>query len=300
MISMPTPEEPDFVSRQTVEARRFYMNLKPSPYQPLTVVCGGVERTHKDYVIERSSFPYYALEWVAEGEGTLSYGDQVHRLTPGTVFAYGSNMYHKITNLSPTGMRKYYLDLAGEEARTLLMSAGLLDREPIKVSRVVELNDLWDFVDREARENGRLAFDLCVSHVRTLMLKVRQRRLLGEQVVPTAFQTYETIRTYMETNYLTVQTIEEVAEACEVSSVYLSRLFKRFSGTGAYRFLLRLKMNYAAELLLEEKLLVKEVAERLSYSDAFQFSRAFKRIFGLSPTHLVNSRKPFQKSGLVV
>lgn len=48
-------------------------------------------------------------------------------------------------------------------------------------------------------------------------------------------------------------------------------------------------MNDAAELL-DEGLLVKEVAERLGFADAFQFSRAFKRVHGVPPGRLQQRR----------
>jgi AraC-like DNA-binding protein len=50
-------------------------------------------------------------------------------------------------------------------------------------------------------------------------------------------------------------------------------------------------MNHAAQLL-DTGLLVKETAARLGFADAFQFSRAFKRIHGVPPIHLLASRRP--------
>ncbi|NJM56093.1 MAG: hypothetical protein HC841_09555, partial [Verrucomicrobiae bacterium] len=51
-----TPPEPAFVSRQVSEARRYYLDLKPSRKAALTVVCGGVETTAPDYRVERRTF----------------------------------------------------------------------------------------------------------------------------------------------------------------------------------------------------------------------------------------------------
>ena len=68
---------------------------------------------------------------------------------------------------------------------------------------------------------------------------------------------------------------------------YLSRLFQRFAHTTPHRFLMRLKMNRATELLLDGDLLVKEVAARLEFADAFHFSRAFKRLYGLPPQRFI-------------
>ena len=117
-------------------------------------------------------------------------------------------------------------------------------------------------------------------------MKIDQRRLTGSGDLTDAYKTFEEARSLIASRFLEFRTVEEVAAAAGVSSVYLSRLFKRFSGSGAYRFLLRLRMNYAAELLLEHQLKVRAVAAKLDYADAFQFSRAFKRVYGVPPSKL--------------
>lgn len=279
--------EPDFVSRQTHEARRFYLDLHPSENKPLTVVCGGVERMDADYLVERNDFPYHAIEWVCEGKGLLTMGGKEHELATGSLFAYGPGIAHRIRNLAPSKMRKYYLDLAGTEAAATLAHLGLLDQHPISVSQPYELVELWNMIDREARDVGDRSQQICESLARVLLQKIGQRKLLSNRRDFTAaFHTFETVRKLMEDRFLEFKTVEDVATEMGISSIYLSRLFKRFAGSGAYRFLLRLRMNHAAELLLERGLKVRAVAERLHYADAFQFSRAFKRVYGVPPSSL--------------
>ncbi|RYD75379.1 MAG: hypothetical protein EOP84_18405 [Verrucomicrobiaceae bacterium] len=67
----PQPPRPSFVSTQVREARRYFLNLTPKRASPLTVVCGGCERVQPDYVVQRKTFPFLAVEFVAEGEGEL-------------------------------------------------------------------------------------------------------------------------------------------------------------------------------------------------------------------------------------
>jgi len=279
--------EPDFVSRQTHDARRFYLNLQPSEKQPLTLVCGGVERMNADYVVQRADFPYYAIEWVSEGRGLLTMGGREHELASGSLFAYGPGIPHRILNLAPDNMRKYYLDLAGNEAASWLRELGLLNGRPVTIGRPHEFVELWNLIDREARDVGDHSQEICRTLVRVVMQKVQQRMVssrTGES--SEAFQTFETARRLIEERFLEFRTVEEVAAEIGFSPIYLSRLFKRFAGSGAYRYLLRLRMNYAAELILERGLKVSVVADRLRYADAFQFSRAFKRVYGVPPSSL--------------
>jgi AraC-like DNA-binding protein len=46
-------------------------------------------------------------------------------------------------------------------------------------------------------------------------------------------------------------------------------------------------MNRAAALLLDQRMMVKEVADALGFADAFHFSRTFKRVYGISPERFI-------------
>ncbi len=81
-----------------------------------------------------------------------------------------------------------------------------------------------------------------------------------------------------------------------MTPVHLSRLFRRFAHGTPYHFLMRLKMNRAAESLLDSGLMVKEVAAQLGFSSQFQFSRAFKRVYGVCPDHFIH-RSPRHGAG---
>ncbi|HTI69249.1 MAG TPA: AraC family transcriptional regulator [Candidatus Limnocylindria bacterium] len=283
--------EPTFVSHDVTDAKRYYLDLQPSPVAALAVVCGGVERMRPEYVVERRDFPYFALELVTEGAGTLTLKGRRFPLIPGVIFAYGPGVPHLIRNDPIRPMRKYYVDFAGMEAEPLLQTTALGQWQALTLADTHELVALFESLAREAREDGRLAKSICEALLRLLLLKIRQRALSKEGRLPRSFATYERIRLHIESHYLRLPTIDAVAKECHVTPMYVARLFRRFGRTGAYHFLLRLKMNRAAEYLLNEGLLVKETAARLGFPDAFQFSRAFKRIHGVPPARLLESRR---------
>ena len=45
----------------------------------------------------------------------------------------------------------------------------------------------------------------------------------------------------------------------------------------------KLRLNKAAELLVETNLNIAEIAEMMGYQDPFHFSRRFKAVIGFSP-----------------
>jgi AraC-like DNA-binding protein len=283
--------EPAFVSAQVSEARRYYLDLKPPKRVGIAVVCGGRERMRADYLVDRAGFPYLCVELVVEGSGSVTLNGKRHRLEPGVVFAYGPGVSHVIRTDPRKPMRKYYVDFVGSEAEKLLAQTPLAKWRPARVTDPQDLIEVFDALDREARGDDQLARDLCATLLRLLLLRIRSRALGGGRGVPRAFATYLQVRTHVEAHHERLRTIEDVARECHVTPMHIARLFRRFARTGAYRFLLRLRMDRAAALLIDEGLLVKEVGNRLGFPDAFTFSRAFKRIHGLPPSGLVASRR---------
>ncbi|MEO6788923.1 MAG: AraC family transcriptional regulator [Chthoniobacteraceae bacterium] len=288
--TLPIAAEPTFVSQQVTDARRYYLNLNPPRKSAFVVVFGGVERMRPEYVVRRRDFPYFAVEMVVEGEGSLILNGRRFHLAPGVVFAYGPGVTHTIRTHPEHRMRKYYLDIAGRDARALLDAAALGRWKTLHVTALHELVEIFEALGREARDDTALARSLCETLARLLLLKIQQHAVPGGRTVPRSFTTYERLRRHIEEHHLRLRTVDDIARECHVTPMYVSRLFRRFGRTGAYQFLLRLKMNHAAELL-DDGLLVKETAARLGFADAFQFSRAFKRVHGVAPTRLLESRR---------
>jgi AraC-like DNA-binding protein len=116
-----------------------------------------------------------------------------------------------------------------------------------------------------------------------LILKITESRLPGEAVETPAFATYRRCRQYVQEHFLQLPSLAQIARKCHVDPAYLCRLFRRYDHQTPYQFLMRLKMNLAAERLQDPGLLVKQVAAEMGFDDPFHFSRAFKSVFGRSP-----------------
>lgn len=278
-------QRPAFVSTQVTDAQRYYLNLKPKQTGGIIVACGGRERMAADYRVARETFPFLCVEFVAEGSGWVKLNGKEHALRPGITFAYGPEVSHEIRNDPAHPMLKYYVDFVGREAAKLLNATLLGAWTPAQIAAPQEVVEIFEGMQRDALAEGSAGPDLCAAHLRLLLLKVAQRGVPPRAAEPRAMTSYQRARRYMEQHFATLKTAEDVARGCHMTPVHLSRIFRRFGRTSPYQFLTRLKMNHAAELLVESGLLVKETAERLGYANQFQFSRAFKRVYGLAPDH---------------
>jgi len=77
--------------------------------------------------------------------------------------------------------------------------------------------------------------------------------------------------------------LEDAAAHCNVSGVYLRKVFSEVYGKSPFAVLTQLRMTKARTMLLEKRP-IKEVAFAVGYSDIYQFSRAYKRYFGFPPS----------------
>ena len=61
------------------------------------------------------------------------------------------------------------------------------------------------------------------------------------------------------------------------------RGFKRYFGKSPYEYRMQLRMDMACNLLRHTPLRIKEIADRLAFSDPYSFSDSFRRHLGVSP-----------------
>lgn len=77
--------------------------------------------------------------------------------------------------------------------------------------------------------------------------------------------------------------LESVAKAVGVSSVYLSRLFKQELGTTFVALLTQIRISKAIQLLGSTNRSIADIAEAVGYESQHYFSTAFKKAVGVSP-----------------
>ncbi len=77
--------------------------------------------------------------------------------------------------------------------------------------------------------------------------------------------------------------VAEVSEACNTSPASLQRVFHKYAGMSVHKFMLKLKIISATELL-REGVNVTEAAERLGFSSQAYFSNCYERETGRRPS----------------
>lgn len=89
----------------------------------------------------------------------------------------------------------------------------------------------------------------------------------------------------IETDYGADLKVDHLAQSAFISTQYLSRLFKRFTGKSTQEYLLEFRLLKAKELLVNmPQLAIQQVAHEVGFVSASRFSELFKERNQLTPT----------------
>jgi len=89
--------------------------------------------------------------------------------------------------------------------------------------------------------------------------------------------------TYIEQNYTRDFSIEDIAATLGIDRGYFGKLFKRATGQSPQQFLIHYRLIKAANLLKTTELSIREVANSVGYENQLHFSRAFRKMYEVSP-----------------
>ena len=88
---------------------------------------------------------------------------------------------------------------------------------------------------------------------------------------------------FIHYNYATI-TVTDIVEYIGFSRSYFSTLFRRHMGVSPQQYLMNYRLEQSCRLLRTTGLSVQDIAQRVGYEEPLNYSRAFKRAKGISPT----------------
>lgn len=225
------------------------------------------------------SFPGFVFP--LRGKAEFAFNGSTYNLSPGHVVHGGIHMPLERRVVGNTQW-EYLLVLyriCSPEPAGFSLSKTHFQLTPGQSPRMTELLGLlW----RLSREPGGLpAFQTetifrCV--LEELFICVHNQMNDSEQAI------FKQISNYIHEHYMDGLTVRALAEQNDMNENRLFYVFKKYAGMGPGKYLMAYRLNRAKNCLLaNDDAPIGEVANSAGYTDALNFSRIFKRQFGVSP-----------------
>lgn len=119
-------------------------------------------------------------------------------------------------------------------------------------------------------------------------LRLHKRTTLGSGNVEKNLPALKRVKDILDRRHLDKKreevSVDQLARISGLSVNHLIRLFKSFTGKGPYEYFLYKKIEHAKQLLLESDMNVSEVARTAGFPGIHDFSHAFKKWTGMSPS----------------
>jgi AraC-like DNA-binding protein len=272
-----------------VESKYFFFETDPRKKQELAIVFGGIEKCASDFEIKRTTYPYYVIEIPTKGSCTLKIQDKKHKLAPGTIAGFAPGTAHHYVCDRNDPMEHIFIVFFGSFAKELFNRSGLDSGNVLKLKKAGDILYLAQAILKKGFEKTVNSHELCCSYLRTLLLEQGSDLFLTGSNESTSLNSYLRCRKYIDENFSNLFLPSEAAKKCDINVRYMSKLFKKHAQITPHEYIMRLKLNKAANLLLISNFTIKEISEKTGFTDPYHFSRNFKRFHGLSPNYYRNA-----------
>lgn len=92
------------------------------------------------------------------------------------------------------------------------------------------------------------------------------------------------IENYIRNNLSTVN-VQELTDEFQIEPRTLRNLFNRAIGTTPKHFIMKIRLEYASNLLISTAFSLEQIAQQLGFSSQYHFSKAFKEFYGITPMY---------------
>lgn len=240
---------------------------------------------------------FFEVCYAYAGSGIFRVGADEHPVKSGTLFVARPGDLHEIEPAAddPLGICFWSYTLLPDRARhggdagRQLLQAFSAPGAPAVSTSAGPVAVVLEQLTREAALPGAASDEIVATLAQSLLLETaravvpdlprgaRNRALSREQLI------VRTMTQYLQDNQDRAVSVRDVAAQVHLSERHANRLFRAATGTTIHAYLTQIRLEAAAQRLLERGTSIKEIAHSCGYSDVRHFTTAFRQRWGRAP-----------------
>ena len=269
-----------------VEERSLWLRTTPGAAvlaQPFYCTEAGHFYGRSRFATARTDKESYILFYTVAGAGLIEQDAQQVELPAGSALLLNCRTPQSYCTAPRQQSWQHYwvhLDGAGvaNMAETLLPQNRLT---PVRVSGW-EMQPLFESIFAEW-DRGTVAAQIETGLTLHRMLALLAARLLAGDASRSNRALIEQATGYIRAHYAEPLSLDALLAQTPVSKSWFLRLFRQYTGTTPYNFLLSTRITRAKELLVLTDFAVSEIAHQVGFGDESNFSTRFTAMVGQSP-----------------
>lgn len=208
---------------------------------------------------------YYLMHYIVEGSGVYTTPGGDYKIKKGDIFIIRPGETTTYVGDDDNPWHYIWIGFTGKLAEKFDSLGYVL---PFKSNLFVEMLDAFDL------EN------MCEEYL-TSKLFMLYYELFSAQKAKSHFA--KKAKDYVDSYYMEGISVESISEALNINRRYLSRIFKRKYSITLGEYLIKIRMEKGL-MFLQKGNSVAQAAKLTGYNDQFNFSKMFKKFYGISPS----------------
>lgn len=229
-----------------------------------------------------SSKRQFVFQYTVSGEGAIAINSHIYTLKPGQAFLIErpSNVHYFL----PRGSTHWELKFVCFNAACHSVLKNIMAEygNILTISESSSVMKYWEELYKISVDNEMDNFFEASAYSYKFMMHLHDtlRKSLCSHRSNNSVQTCMDI---IHANYRAQLTLNQLADLCNMSPSYLSKIFKETFQITPINYLIKYRIEIASNMLLHDNLRIEDIAVQTGFNNANYFSRMFKQIMGVSP-----------------
>lgn len=252
-------------------------------YQELSIFECGREECVKDKSIVLSIKNYHLLHYVLNGKGYIVIGNKKYEVNKGEMFYIPPMTNAKYYPNKEDPWTYEWVGFSGNKSDEFISLIKASVEKPI----IKDINGTYkkQFNNIVKRYLNSGYIDITSLGALYELLGEMIFDIEGEEEMSKTSVTVQLAKDFIKNNYQFDISIADVAKNANVTPNYLSNIFQKEEKMTTKKFLTKIRMTRAMNLIDTGEYSIGEIAKMVGYPNQLHFSTEFRKYFGNAPTH---------------
>ncbi|RFU62951.1 helix-turn-helix domain-containing protein [Peribacillus glennii] len=232
--------------------------------------------------LEPHKHEYYQIYYVISGEGDFIVGNESVKMGRGMYLFTRPNDIHGISNTR---------DVDGKPLRMLEVKYVVFDNDfqerlnqlPIVCQGSDNIEEMLELVFKEGIDTLPWYLEIATHTFITALYYMIRFQRIEISTNPQKSRVVDQIKENIQESYKNEISLDHLAQFVGHSKNYICKIFKENTGMTINLYLNKVRIDKAAELLVNTNLDIAEISKEVGYNNIFHFIKTFKKIVGTSP-----------------